>query len=226
MGMNDSKWVRYAAIGGVVFVVFNIVGAIMSGSPPASNASAAEIAKYYTDKDTGLKATLWLGGLGSVGLLWWFGSLWRRMSRAEGGAHRLSVVSLVGLGLGGALFLSSAAVNVAAAFRPVDAGTVAPVFYTLSVVLLSAAGFGIGVHLLATNILGLRFKMLPMWLSWLGVVAGLAFLLSGVLGAATDNASGIAAGFVGFIGWSVWTLGVSYVLWKDAPDSAAAAVAA
>jgi hypothetical protein len=218
--MNDSKWARYAAIGGVAFVVLNIVGAVLSGSPPAANASAAKIAKYYADKDTGLKATLWLGGIGSVGLVWWFGSLWRRMSRAEAGAHRLSVVSLVGLGLGGALFMASASVNASVALHPADVGEGARVFYTLSTVLLSASGFGLAIHLFATNILGLRAKMFPTWLAWVGVVAGLAFVVSAVLGSATDNASGLAAGLVGFIGWSVWVLGVSFGIWSDTPDAA------
>jgi hypothetical protein len=220
VGMNDSKWARYAAIGGVAFVVLNIVGAILSGSPPSGNDSATKIANYYVDKGDGLKAALWLGGIASVGLVWWFGSLWRRMSRAEGGAHRLSVVSLLGLGLGGALFLASAAVNAAIALRASDVGEGARVFYTLSLVLLAGSGFGLAIHLLATNALALRSKMLPTWLGWLGLVAGLAFLLAGVLGSATDNASGLMAGFVGFIGFSVWVLGVSAVLWRDTPESA------
>ncbi len=218
--MNDSKWARYAAIGGVAFVVLNIVGAILAGSPPAANASATKIADYFADKGDGLKAALWLGGLGSVGLVWWFGSLWRRMSQAEGGAHRLSVVSLVGLVLGGALFMSSAAVNAATALRTAEIGNGAQVFYTLSVVLLSAAGFGVGIHLLATSVLGLRDKMLPAWLAWLGVVAGVAFLVAAVIGSASDSAAGMAVGFIGFIGWSVWILGVSFVIWRDTPESA------
>lgn len=219
--MNDSKWARYAAIGGVAFVVLNVIGAVLSGSPPAANASAAKIAKYYVDKGGGLKATMWLGGIGSVGLVWWFGSLWRRMSRAEAGAHRLSVVSLVGLALGGALFMASASVNASIALHPADVGEGARIFYTLSVVLLSASGFGIAIHLLATNILGLRAKMFPTWLAWLGVVAGLAFLVSAVLGSATDSSSGLAAGFVGFIGFSVWVLGVSFVIWSETPETTA-----
>ena len=164
--MNDSKWARYAAIGGVAFVVLNIVGATLSGSPPSGNDSATKIAKYYVDKGDGLKAALWLGGLASVGLVWWFGSLWRRMSRAEGGAHRLSVVSLIGLGLGGALFLASAAVNAAIALRASDVGEGARVFYTLSLVLLAGSGFGLAIHLLATNALALRSMMLPTWPGW------------------------------------------------------------
>lgn len=218
--MNDSKWARYAAIGGVAFVVLNVIGAIIGGSPPATDDPAAKITEYFTDKGDALKAALWLGGLGSVALIWWFGSLWRRMSRAEGGAPRLAVVSLAGLVLGGAMFLSSASVNAAAALRLDDIGDGTQFFYTLSVVLLSAAGFGLGIHLLATNGLAYRSKMLPMWLVALGALAGLAFLVSGVIGSSTDGSAAMVVGLIGFVGWSVWILGVSACMWRWDPTLA------
>lgn len=219
--MDDSKWARYAALGGVVFVVLNVVGAILAGSPPAADESATKIADYFADNGDGVKAALWLGGLGSVGLVWWFGSLWRRMSRAEGGQHRLAIVSLLGLGLGGALFMASASVSSAAAFRLTELGEGTQVFYTLSVVLLSAAGFGVGIHLIATSALSFRAKMLPAWLAWLGALAGLAFLISAVIGSASESSATFVFGFIGFIGWSVWILGISYVMWSEAPNPTA-----
>lgn len=215
--MNDSKWERYAAIGGIAFVVLNIVGTLVAGSPPAADDSAVKIAEYFADHGGGIKASLWLGGIGAVGLVWWFGSLWRRMNRAEGGMPRLAVASLLGLGLGGALSLASGAVNAATALRSADVGEGARFFYTLSIVLLSVAGFGVGIHLLATNVLALRSKMLPVWMGWLGAVAGAAFLVAAVIGSASDSPAAIVVGLISFLGWCVWIIGVSVVIWRDAP---------
>ena len=213
--MDDSKWERYAAFGGVAFVVLNVVGAILTGEPPATDDSAAKIAEYFADKEGALKAALWLGGLGSVGLVWWSGSLWRRMVRAEGGWPRLAVASLVGLVLGGAMFLSSSAVTAAAALRIDDIGEGSRFFWTLSIVMLAAAGFGIGAHLLATNAIALRSRMLPRWMVIVGGVGGVVFLVAAVIGSSTDGGGAAIVGLIGFVLWCVWILAVSYVMWRD-----------
>jgi hypothetical protein len=212
--MDGSRWERYAAIGGVIFVVLNVVGALIGGSPPAPSDSAAKIAKYYADKDTALETAMWLGGIGTMGLAWWFGSLWRRMARAEGGAARLGLVSLIGLTLAGSGFLASTAVNTAAALRAGDIGDSAPYYYTLGVVLLGAAGFGIAVHLFATNVLAVRTRILPIWVAGLGVLAGLGFVVSGIVASADDSKAGMVIGLLSFLAWCVWILVVSFVIWR------------
>ena len=98
--------------------------------------------------------------LASVALIWWCGSLWRRMVRSEAGAARLAVVSLVGLALAGALSLASASVSAALALRIDEVGDELLVFHTLAAVLLAASGFGVATHLLATSILGARTRTL------------------------------------------------------------------
>jgi hypothetical protein len=135
------------------------------------------------------------------------------------------VVSLAGLAIGGALFLASTSVGAATALRATDIGEGATVFYTLSLVLLSAAGFGIGLHLLATSLLAMRTNMLPSWLVYLGLVAGVAFVISAVIGSASDGSGAMIVGLIGFVGWSVWILGISVTMWRDVPASEAAATA-
>ena len=84
-----------AAIAGVAFVVLDVAGAFLPGAPPASDASAAKIAAYFHDHSGAIKAQLLLGGLGIAALMWWFGALWRMLSRAEGERPRLAIVAAV-----------------------------------------------------------------------------------------------------------------------------------
>src|SRR5262245_33895682 len=105
--MDDSKWERYAALGGIWFVVLNIIGACLPGTPPALDDSAAKIGKYFSDSSDQIRCATLLLGLGMVGLFWWFGSVYRHMSDAEGGKSRMAAVALGGLAVAAALALSA-----------------------------------------------------------------------------------------------------------------------
>ena len=85
--MDDRTWERYGASGGVWFVVMVVIGGILAGSPPGRSDSPADIAKYDTDNDSGLQIGAFLGALGVIGLVWWFGTLWRSMADAEEEPH-------------------------------------------------------------------------------------------------------------------------------------------
>ena len=219
--MEDAKWVRYAALGGVLFVVCNIVGAAMTGEPPAPDDSVAKITEYLNDKGSALQAAQALAGVGSVGLLWWFGSLWRRMSDAENGRHRLSIVSLGGLLLSGTLFLASGAVSAAASVRVEDLGDNAATFWVLSGIFLAGSGFGLTVHLGATSVLALRTRLFPAWIAYLGLAAAVGFLVAGITGTTTDAMGPMVIGLFSFLAWSVWILAVSFTMWRT-PEPAGA----
>ncbi len=75
--MDNRTWVRYGALGGVWFVVLTVIGGILAGSPPPRSDPAADIVKYYADNDSGLQIGAFLVALGVIGLVWWFGRLWR-----------------------------------------------------------------------------------------------------------------------------------------------------
>src|SRR6476659_691089 len=109
--MDESKWERYAALGGIWFVVLNVIGAFLPGTPPSTDDSVEEIAKYFSDHSGGIEVALFLTGLGIIGLLWWFGSLCRLMVKAEDGRPRMAVVALWGLTLAMALALVSGAIT-------------------------------------------------------------------------------------------------------------------
>ena len=61
--MDDSKWERWSALGGVLFVIMILVGAFLPGSPPKTSDSASKIAKFIADKPDELR---WAGFIGAL----------------------------------------------------------------------------------------------------------------------------------------------------------------
>src|SRR6478672_6749597 len=132
--MDESKWERYAALGGIWFVVLSVISAFLPGAPPSTDDSAEKIAKYFSDHAGAIQAAQLLAGLGIIGLLWWFGSLWRLMVTAEDGRPRMAVVALGGLAMGAALALASGAMTSTVAMQHVQVGASAKFFHIFSVV--------------------------------------------------------------------------------------------
>lgn len=216
--MSDKKWEKYAALGGVLFVVLNVIGSIAMGSPPASDDSNAEVLEWFVDKESGIKLALFLGGLSVIGLLWWFGSLWRRMTAAEGGSHRLSVIALTGLVGSGGAWMASAAIQGTVASRTVDLGQAAGFFYALSGAMMGVAGFFVVTHLIAVNAISLRGTLFPRWTAYLGLLAAAGFLVS-TLGTLKESGPFMMIGMISFLAWAVWIIALSAYMWRTA-DSA------
>jgi hypothetical protein len=214
--MNDSRWERFALLGGVVFVVLDAVVAVVGGEPPGGAASASEISAYFADHAAGLEAGLWLFGIAAGALIWWSGSLWRWMVRAEGGSARLAVVSIIGLVLAGALSLAASAVWAAMALHVDAVGSSAPFTYALGGLMLAASGFGVATHVLATSIVGWHARALPVWLVGCAVLSAAAFIVSGVLTATSTGEAAKTVGLAGYVLWCLWILGITFQLWREA----------
>lgn len=206
---------RYGALAGVVFVVLDVVVAVVGGEPLAVDAPVDEVVAHYTSRRPAIGVGLWLFGLASVALLWWFGSLYPRLVRTEQGVPRLAIVSLMGLVLAGALSLTAAAVGATLALR-VDAlrASAVGLHVLASGPLYTASGFGLAAHLLATTALGVRSRLQPRWLVALGVLSAVGFLASAVLGSITAGSVPNAVGLGAFALWCLWILGVSREMWS------------
>jgi hypothetical protein len=218
--MDDRKWEKLAAFGGVAFVALNVVASVIQGAPPAAGDTNDEVLKWYSDNKSGIKVAAFLSALSIIVLVWWFGSLWRRMSRVENGNHRLSVVSLIGLAGSGALFAASTSVLATTAIEVDNVNAdAAKLFTVLSTVLLAMAGAFVVAHIGAASALALRSRFLPRWVAVLGLVSAALFLVAtSAAGSYSDGA--MFAGFLGFITWMVWILAVSAHLWRTADSTA------
>ncbi|MEQ1873339.1 MAG: DUF4386 family protein [Ilumatobacteraceae bacterium] len=214
--MDDKKWAKWATLGGVGFVILNVVGAIVMGQLPMKDDTNEEVLEWFVDKESGIRTAGFLGALSVILLVWWFGSLWRRMAQAETNQNRLSVMSLFGLASSGALFAGQAVMLSAVAMRVDDMGPEGARFYfTLGSATLAFAGAFVFIHLLATNMLALRSGFLPKWNAYLGFVPAALFLVS-TTGTMSDGDLPMIAGGIGFITWSIWILATSFNMWKTA----------
>ena len=214
--MDDKTWEKRAVLGGVIFIILQVIGTILQGTPPMKDDTNAEVLGWFTDKESGIRTAAFLGAISLIAISFWFGSLWRRMAKAEANNHRLSIVSLVGFVASGAMFAAATAVLSSVALRVGEVGEAeARFFYTLFTVLLSFSGPFIATHLAATNLLALRTNFLPKWNAMLGFLPALAFVVASI-GTMSGEDFPMFAGLIGFVTWSIWILATSFHMWKTA----------
>ena len=203
---------RVGAVGGALFVVLNIAAVLVSGSPPDADGSAEDIAKWLADSSSGILANGMLAGLSIFGIAFWFGALWRKASAAEGGRPALSVTALLGLVLGGGMFLLQTVLWSAMALRDTEGGA-APVLWALALVAGSFAGLFTAILVVAISLLAWQTRMLPRWIVYLGALNAVIWIIAG-FGATSAVTWLNALGGLGFALWGIWILGVSWELWR------------
>lgn len=210
--MNDSKWERYGLAAGIVFVVLVVVAALIGGTPPKPTETNMKIATYFRDNQDALKVGAYLNGLGAVTFLWFLGSLWTRLRRAETPGNRLSVIALIG-GLASLVFATMAGASVAfVALYVGDLGPgVAQVFYLFATVLLAIAAFALAVFTSATSIMILRYPVVERFLGWVGVGIAVLWLVAGI-GVADNDTPIHTVGLVAFLLWAGWLLILTVLL--------------
>jgi hypothetical protein len=224
--VDDSKWERWGALGGILFVVLVAVSAFLPGSPPKPSDSTAKIVKFVADNGGALRWAAFIGALAVVPLFWWLGSVWRVMRRGEGGTPRLAVGAL-----GGAIFAAVMATlaGILLAVLPIVGVRIIPhqeirFFFILSSNIGFATEFGVAVFVGAFSLVIMRSRVLPPMLGWLGALLALITLVGGATVATTRDAIFDVA-FVGFLGFLIWVLAVSILMLRGAGSERAPAPA-
>jgi len=211
---------RSLALAGIVGVVLLAVSALIQGSLPKPDDSAAKIAKFLVDKVDEIRWAGFIGALGSIVLLGCLGAVWRLMRRAEGGEPMFAVIAA-----GGAVF-AIAVINVSAVLLSVMAiigpqalgASQTRTLYLLTNNLIALGAMGLGLFTGAFATVIIRSGVLPRVLGWLGALIALVFLASGG-GVASTRDVFFYLGFVGFLAFTLWTLVVSALMYR-APSRA------
>ena len=212
----EPDWHRSASVAGLAFVALSVASTFLPGTPPASDDSAAKVAAYFRDNASGIKAAQFIGGLGVIALVYWFGSLWRLLTRAEDGRPRLTAVAGLSLGIALSLAVVSGTFTAAAALRVDTVGEGTQLLWTLSLVAIAGASFGLAAFLGSVTALGHRTRVLPTWCNFISGAAALLFV-AGSTAVTTDSNPVNLLNIAAFLVWCVWIVSVSVVLWQRTP---------
>src|SRR4051794_21010551 len=173
--MRSRNLQRYAPLTGVAFVVLIIVAVVIGGETPDNNDSQAKIISFWHDDKN---AQIWssvIAAWSAVFFVWFAASVRSVLRRVEAGPARLSAISFGGalIGATGLLLLGSLS------FAAADSVNDVPGYVTRTLTVLSNEVFfpiagGYALFFLATGILAVGTRVLPVWLGWVAVVLGIA----------------------------------------------------
>jgi hypothetical protein len=182
---SSAGLARWAALGGIVYVVLFIVGTILlfSGSPDG-DASPAKVIDWYSDSGHRDRIAFgWIvSGLGVFFFLWFLSSLRRTVRRYEGEDGFLTALTTIGGAVYATLALAALAVN--QGIRTMSDDTYRhQVFPGLihaandaSYVLHATGGAGAAAMIIAASLAAMRAAAVGRWVGWLGVAAGILAL--------------------------------------------------
>jgi len=213
--MGSSRWEQIGAAGGIVFVALQMASQALiqvGGAEPPFDATTETIVAFFMARNSQLFALgEYLSTLSLIAFLWFLGSLWSALRRAEGepawlslvaAASGLMIVAAVSAGSGWSLavFRRDEELNPQIARLLFDQGNFA--FANAWVMLASLS--------LATGVVSIRTGALPDWLGWTGV------LIAGGLLAARAVWASSALVFVPFGLCYLWLIAISIVLIRRA----------
>jgi len=210
---TEETWEKYGALGGIVFVVLAVVGALIAGTPPSRSDTAAEIAEWFSDNGSAIQLAAFLTVVGVVGLAWWFGSLWRALTTHEDGSARIAMIMLVGLIVSGIGAMGAFTMNAGSAATIDALGEGSVVFFSIASVGYALGSMGNAILSLALSGHSLRSGFLPQAVGGIGVIAAVANIIASI-GIASDADFFGTFGFIAFLIFAAWLLLVSVTLYQ------------
>ncbi|MDT5116816.1 MAG: hypothetical protein QOE30_2555 [Mycobacterium sp.] len=221
-GRTRSDW---EALTGIAFVALCTIAAAIRGEPLKTDAAAADVVRYFTEKRSQVLESSAVWFLAVILLLWFFGVLRSRMRGTDAG-DRLTATAFGG-GIFGAAFLTASSCGLNAAALEIARTGAEPLavrgFYDLAGAFFAMSGIGFAVFYWATALAGIRNRSLPSWLCWFAVAAGAIQLLYaiGLMASHGPLANGGSLGIVEPLFSMCWFAVVSVVLFrKPQPEPA------
>jgi hypothetical protein len=212
--MKDANRDVVAASGGMISLVFIVLGWLIYGSGPTVADSPDTILNFFLNNHDKVIWSMFVQGLGVLAMIWFMAALtiFLRDAGQTVMAYAAAISFAVALALGStATIMRSGIAFISAA--EATAGTAATVFYLGSVLdtgqnMISAGFF------LAFAIAVLRSGCLPSGWAWLSVIAGLYAVASTTALNQTGFWSPHAAGFLNMVFYVVWLGGTSFLMVK------------
>jgi hypothetical protein len=199
-----TNWGRVAALSAFPFVLL-VAAATANQSTLSSDSSGAKVISYYASHRGAEHADVVLIGLAVFVGFFFFGSV-RSFLRSDPQVEWLAAVGFAGAIVFGMGALVESGSLFALSDRPSQLGTATA--YTLNLVptLFTPVTSGVGVAglLCANGLAILRSRLLPAWLAWFGIVAGIVALVPWIE-------------FIGLWGVGVWTLAAGYLIYRHQP---------
>ena len=217
--MSNNLWQRLGAASGIVYVVLLLVPTLIQGGPneeettmTAAEAiahSCASIAPQLTDAIYPILHTL-----SYLIFLFFLGSLWSALRRAEGADGWLSAAAFGGGLVSLAVKFASGAASVAANFNA--CAGIDPQLWQVLQDMNNASFFlsflPLAVLSAASAVVAIRFGApLPRWLGWMSAVVAVALLVDGFAGTLYPRDFGPS-----FLLFLLWTVITSVVLMRRA----------
>ena len=216
--MSDSRLEKVGAAGGIGFVVLQMASQALiqaGGGEPPFDATAETIVAFFMAKDSRLFSMgEYLSALSLIAFVWFLGSLWATLRRAEGEPAWLSLVALAS----GVLIVATVSAGTGwplAVFRR-DQGLdpqIARLLFDQGNFAFANAWVMLASLCLATGVVSIRTGALPGWLGWSGVIIAGALLVA----RAAWASSGLV--FVPFGLCYLWLIAISIVLMRRAGAS-------
>jgi hypothetical protein len=176
---------RWAALGGVAYVVLFLIGVILTYSGAVDTSAApAKVIAYYSDAGHRDRVNFgWVvTGLGLFFFLWFLSALRQAVRRLEVDDGFLTGLTTIG----GVVYasLTLAALAVETGIRTMSDDTYHHTVYPglihaaddVSWVLHASGGAGAAAMVIAASLAALRAGAVPTWSGWLGIVAGILSL--------------------------------------------------
>jgi hypothetical protein len=209
----------WSSLGGLVFAVLAVVGALLLFDGPSDSSPAKMSAWYGSSSNRGHINIGWiLTGLGLFALIWFVAALRERVHASEQASTEqgtfLSTIVLAG----GTIFVAVALAGVALTdgIKTMSDDTYHHQVYSgvihaandATYLMVTTGGVALAALIFAASAAIRRFEILPRWVSWFGYVAGVAAIFS--------------IFFFTMIVWLVWVAVASVSLFlRSRPEAAA-----
>ena len=181
--LEERRWERFAPLTGVAAVVLWLIAVLIleTGDRPGDDSPAREIATYFDDETGRIFFSFLLWGLGTALFVWFLGSLRGALASAEGGVARVASIAF-GAGIGTAVFaLAFPATDVAGAIAADSDRGISPAaaetLVDLGIGFFVCAEVITAVLFVATALVALRTRVLPVWLAWASIVLAIALFI-------------------------------------------------